>query len=197
MKRIDRWLQDLRFAAVRPHLRCGCRVLDIGSADGALARRAPQLGEYLGIDPCADVTAQLPQGTLIRGDFPQDMPRVRPFDVICLLAVFEHVRLGEQAEFVAGCHQYLVPGGRLVVTVPSPLVDWILHLLRGVGLIDGMHLEEHYGFDAARTPRIFSSAYFSLLHHRRFELGLNHLFVFAKPTVTSAPLERLKGGGNG
>jgi len=68
----------------------------------------------------------------------------------------------------------------VILTVPSPLVDHILALLRFLGLIDAMTLEQHYGFDPRQTVPLFNSSGFRLIRHRKFELGLNNLFVFEK-----------------
>lgn len=68
----------------------------------------------------------------------------------------------------------------MVITVPAKSVDHILTLLRALRLIDGMSLEEHFGFEVAETPAVFSPPRFRLRHHGRFQLGLNHLFVFEK-----------------
>ncbi len=43
-----------------------------------------------------------------------------------------------------------------------------------------MSLEEHYGFEPGDTAVIFAGPRFRLLHHSRFQLGLNHLYVFEK-----------------
>jgi hypothetical protein len=64
--------------------------------------------------------------------------------------------------------------------VPAKTVDHVLSALRFLRLIDGMSLEEHYGFEPGDTVRIFSPPAFRLLHHSRFQAGLNHLFVFEK-----------------
>ena len=47
-------------------------------------------------------------------------------------------------------------------------------------MIDGMSVEEHYGFDPARTEAIFAPPDFRLVERRRFQLGLNNLYVFEK-----------------
>ena len=71
-------------------------------------------------------------------------------------------------------------GGRVVLTVPSPRVDAIVDRMIRLGIADGMSLDEHHGFDPASTDRVFGTQGFRLLHRGRFQLGLNHLFVFEK-----------------
>jgi hypothetical protein len=47
-------------------------------------------------------------------------------------------------------------------------------------LVDGMAFEEHYGFDVRTTPAVFTPHGFALIVRRRFQLGLNNLFVFRR-----------------
>jgi SAM-dependent methyltransferase len=182
MKALDRYLQRARIAKARAFIRPGDRVLDIGSADGVMFESLRGvIRSGVGIDPTLPQRIEKDFYSLIPGHFPEACPQSEPFDVITLLAVLEHIPTTAQASFAQACFQALRPGGRLVITVPSPRVDAILAVLRTLRLIDGMSLEEHYGFKPSDTPRIFAEPGFRLVKHASFQLGLNNLYVFEKP----------------
>jgi 2-polyprenyl-3-methyl-5-hydroxy-6-metoxy-1,4-benzoquinol methylase len=182
MKPLDRLFHWLRAREVRPYIRQGARVLDIGCGDGLfLAQLGNRIQDSIGIDP--DISAAVARGAyrLIAGRVPGDVPTsCGPFDVITMLALLEHLPPPEQRGLAQACLSLLVPGGYLVLTVPSPAVDGILHWLQRIpGLCQGMHVDEHYGFKVEQTPAIFSA--FRLVKAKSFELGLNNLFVFQAP----------------
>jgi 2-polyprenyl-3-methyl-5-hydroxy-6-metoxy-1,4-benzoquinol methylase len=186
MKSLDRFIQSWRIRKVRPYVQPGSRVLDIGASDGALFRQIQGIADYVGIEPELSTPVQIaPKATLLKGLFPAALEDTRPFDLIVLLAVLEHVPPAEQETLARACGEYLKPGGFLVVTVPSPATDYVLSLLRLCRLIDGMSLEQHYGFKPAHTPKIFAPFGLTLIKASTFQLGLNNLFVFQKQTTQS------------
>jgi 2-polyprenyl-3-methyl-5-hydroxy-6-metoxy-1,4-benzoquinol methylase len=158
------------------------KVLDIGCGEGELMASIGGLGGgSLGIDPTLHSVRERSGFRLLPGFFPQDIPPdTGVFDAIMMLAVLEHFPDSAHAELSAGCRRFLKPGGLLVITVPSAAVDRILSVLLRLRLIDGMSLEEHHGFDVNQTPQIFASPDFDLVSHKRFQLGLNNLFVFRR-----------------
>lgn len=156
--------------------------MDVGCANGELFRLLPQIGEGLGIDP--DLPEDAPSyrnAVLVRGLFPQALPDERPFDVITLLAVVEHIPAPQLTQLAADCVRHLKPGGQLIITVPSPRVDIVLSVLKLFRLVHGMALEQHHGFDPREVPGIFTAKGFNLKVAQRFQLGLNNLFVFERP----------------
>jgi 2-polyprenyl-3-methyl-5-hydroxy-6-metoxy-1,4-benzoquinol methylase len=181
MNFVDRAIQRWRIAKVRPLVALGSRILDIGSADGALFRELGNAGEgSMGIDPTLGTTIQVGSVPLVAGTFPKDMPTAKPFDVITMLAVLEHFPASQYDELIDGCLRFLRPGGLLIITVPSPWTDHILTVLKFLKVIDGMSLEEHHGYRVEQTTVLFSSNAFRLLRWQRFQLGLNNLFVFER-----------------
>ncbi|HEY6958345.1 MAG TPA: class I SAM-dependent methyltransferase [Candidatus Limnocylindria bacterium] len=176
MTPVDRALQRIRERVALRHVPRGARLLDVGCADGTLSRRlGAHVREYVGIDPDA------PDGDprLQRGRFPDDLRALGPFDAITMLAVFEHFPESERAAVVAACWKLLRPGGRVIVTVPAPVVDRIVDVLRALHLVHGMDIEAHHGYLPEKTPSHFAG--FRVVTHETFELGLNHLYVLERP----------------
>lgn len=184
MKGLDRHLQTRRIEAALPWVPAGAHVLDVGCADGALFRiGGARIASGLGID-IRDSESWDGDGQERRvGAFPDVLRRDERFDAVVMLAVVEHVPEEELPLWAAAVPEILRPSGRLVITTPSPLVDHILHIGIRLRLIDGIEAHEHHGFDPREVPRIFSVPGLRLDRQRRFELGLNHLFVFSATTA--------------
>jgi 2-polyprenyl-3-methyl-5-hydroxy-6-metoxy-1,4-benzoquinol methylase len=181
LKLIDRFLRDRRIARVRPFIPNGSRLLDIGCGDGALIRdMAEYLDHAVGLEPNLAEPIRGASFELIPGRFPDDVPAGETFGVITMLAVLEHLPPPVQARLADEFEALLSPGGRLIITVPSPRVDHILHLLLRLRLIAGIAVHEHYGFQPADTLGLFPEPGFRLLRRSRFQLGLNNLFVFER-----------------
>lgn len=177
MKAVDRLLQSWRERKVRTWLPPGARVLDIGCHQGEFFERlGSAIQGSVGLDPLAS-PRETPRYRILARTFtePTGFPD-RSFDAIILLATLEHIR--EKAPLAREARRLLVLGGRLIITVPSPRVDDIVHTLVKLGLADGMSLEEHHGFKPEETAAIFQASGLQLECHELFQLGLNHLFVF-------------------
>lgn len=181
MKALDRFIQRWRMRQAMRFIPDAARVIDIGAHEGELFHAlGDRLRQGFGVEPLRTAPLEGPKFTIVPGYFPAARPAGGGWDAVTMLAVLEHVPTKEQPALAAGCHELLKPGGRVIITVPAKAVDHILALLRFFRLIDGMSLEEHYGFEPADTEKIFGGPQFRLLHRSRFQAGLNHLFVFER-----------------
>jgi SAM-dependent methyltransferase len=181
VKRLDRFIQRWRMRQARRFVPAAARVIDVGAHEGEFFRAlGDRLVRGFGIEPLCGAAWAAENFRIVPGLFPAVRPEGADWNAVTLLAVLEHIPRAEQPALAAACRELLAPGGRVIVTVPGPAVDHLLAGLRRLRLIDGMSLEEHYGFDPADTERIFGAPGFRLLHRSRFQLGLNHLYVFER-----------------
>lgn len=181
MKKMDTFLQEWRYRVVAPYICSGMRVLDVGCFDGSMfAWFADKKIQGLGIDSNVIRNLSLsPHIELVEGRFPEDLPSGQQYDAITMLAVIEHVPADDMVSWVNACSELLVSGGLVLITAPSPFVDKILDVLVFLKIADGMALEEHHGFDPSEIPTVFGEQ-FELVSHKRFQCGLNNLFVLRK-----------------
>jgi SAM-dependent methyltransferase len=177
---LDRFLQSWRIRKAAAELPRSSRLLDIGTHDGAMFRITGATG--VGIDPELIETPSLPGVTMVEGFFPNDLPPLpdEQFNAATALAVFEHIPEDELANWSKALAGLLAPGGRVVITVPAPFVDRILHLLIGLHLIAGIEAHQHHGFQPADLETVFAAPQWRRHKHQRFQLGLNHLYVFER-----------------
>ncbi|MHB1305670.1 MAG: class I SAM-dependent methyltransferase [Limisphaerales bacterium] len=188
MKPLDRLLQRWRFAAATKFIPPGARVLDVGCHQGELfVYLGNRVRGGVGIDPLVNGLIGLSGVQIVRGQFPEDLPEGEAFEVITAFAVLEHVPADGLDPFLRACRSWLKPGGRLVATVPSPMVDGLLLGLRRMGLVSGMSLEEHHGFRPEDLPTAAAAAGFGVATWQRFQLGLNNVFVLVPDGLSKGP----------
>jgi SAM-dependent methyltransferase len=125
------------------------RVLDIGCGSFPLFLVSTNFAEKYGIDRVAvsqsdDVRAQ--NVRLIDHDLAseRDLPFSTDFfDVVTMLAVFEHVETNIIENLVREIRRVLRPGGVYVLTTPSYWTEGLLKALARLGMISHEELDEH------------------------------------------------------
>ncbi|HEY0718485.1 MAG TPA: methyltransferase domain-containing protein [Streptosporangiaceae bacterium] len=180
MTRLDQLLQRMRIGKALHELTGVKQLLDIGTHDGSLFRETGAAG--VGIDPEL-IDGPAPDGvTMVRGFFPGDMPSLpdQSFDAATALAVVEHIPEEELSSWAKSLAAMISSGGAVVITVPAPTVDKILHVLIALRLIAGIEAHQHHGFKPSDLETIFTAPHWRLRKHQRFQLGLNHLYVFER-----------------
>ncbi len=181
MKKIDYILQNERIRQAKKFI-IGTSILDIGCHHGELFKSLLKTKKISGdgIDDVLKEVIKTENYTLFPGYFPDNFTSNKTYDAITLLAVLEHIPIEKTKENVSLFHKLLNDKGRVIITIPSKQVDAILSVLLFFKLIDGMDLEHHQDFDREEIKEIFIKNGFTLLEEKRFELGLNILYVFEK-----------------
>jgi 2-polyprenyl-3-methyl-5-hydroxy-6-metoxy-1,4-benzoquinol methylase len=184
MKFIDKALRRWRVGvALRAKPKWVKSVFDIGCDDGYLLRKIE--GDDLrldGCDPRLSINIVSSNSRLLQGFFPLVLDQSEErgkYDAIFALSVFEHFTENDLIRSSQKISDLLSDKGRLIVTVPHPFVDKILDALMLLKLIDGQAIEEHHGFDPESLISILSS-HLQLKFRKKFQFGLNNLFVFEK-----------------
>jgi SAM-dependent methyltransferase len=176
---IDHFIARQRFRAAYPHIRPNSRVCDLGCGlEAAFLDYAGERIAYgVGVDDQVEEGLQ-GRWQRVRADLRSGLPfPTGHFDHVVMLAVLEH--LVEPEAVLREAHRILGTGGSLILTWPSGMVDPILKLLLGLGLVsDEMESDEHQKrIPVAALQQVLERIGFENFVHRRFELGLNNLMV--------------------
>jgi 2-polyprenyl-3-methyl-5-hydroxy-6-metoxy-1,4-benzoquinol methylase len=176
----DYFIQWWRMQVAARWIPEGSRVLDIGCHQGEFLKMlGKKIAPSVGIDPLYEENPALNTHTLVRKEFHPDLSfEDGSFDVVVLLATIEHMQ--QKTDIAREARRLLRKGGRVIITAPSLLVDKLLSVLLFFRVVDGMSLEEHHGFSPDELPKIFLPEGFALKEGRKFQFGLNNLFVFER-----------------
>jgi ubiquinone/menaquinone biosynthesis C-methylase UbiE len=179
---IDRFIARVRFRAAYPHIRAGSRVCDIGCGLEAafLDYAGDRLSYGVGVDDQVENGLQ-GRWQRVHADIREDLPLPSShFNHVVMLAVLEHLEKPEPV--LREAYRILAPGGSLILTWPSAMVDPILAVLHGLKLVsDEMESDEHQRRIPVEVLRyMLQRIGFRDFLHERFEFGLNNLMVASR-----------------
>ena len=180
----------------------GSTVLDIGAADGSVARPLAARGcRVWGVerDPGAAARAHGACERVIVGDVEaidlEAQLADRRFDYILCLDVLEHLR--DPLAVLTRLRDYLTTGGRVIASIPNVTHGAVrLSLMSGAfrytekGLLDSTHLRF---FDRAGAEGLFADAGLRIVERLRVARGLTETEIPIDPAaVSSAILQQLR-----
>ncbi len=169
-------LADRRVKAVMPYVRG--RLLDVGCGSNHLVRK---YANGIGVD-----VHPWPGADRIVSNSASLEYEAHSFDTVTIVAALNHIP--NRDAVLHECRRLLRPGGRVVITMLTPVTSRIWHWLRSPWDADqrerGMRPGEVYGFTPAQVVELFRKCGFTLCSQTRFMLGFNRVYVFA---VSEAP----------
>jgi ubiquinone/menaquinone biosynthesis C-methylase UbiE len=176
---VDRFVAWMRFRAAYPFLKQDARVCDLGCGLEAafLDYAADRIATGVGLDDQV-VDGQSGRWKRIRGDLTSPLPFAHgEFDHVIMLAVLEHLQ--EPEKVLREAFRVIAPGGSLIMTWPSSMVDPILNVLHALHLVsDEMESDEHQKRIPVETlKQMLKGIGFQKFVHHRFEFGLNNLMA--------------------
>jgi 2-polyprenyl-3-methyl-5-hydroxy-6-metoxy-1,4-benzoquinol methylase len=184
MKALDKFIRYWRVRVALKNLpEITENVFDIGCDDGYLLQQlSPVTKRQDGVDPRLNTDTISDNSEIKKGFFPaavEEHQMQGTYNAIFALAVFEHFTESDIRQSASVISRMLAPKGRLIITVPHPLVDKILDVLMFLRLIEGQAVDEHHGFNPEDLLTHFSEV-LRLVKRERFQCGLNNIFIFEK-----------------
>jgi len=165
-------LENWRRRKVLPHIRG--RLLDLGCGFNNLVRAydgtagvGVDVFGWPGIDVLIASAARLPF-------------RTAAFDTVTIIAALNHIPNREAA--LTEVHRVLRPDGRLILTMISPLVGAMAHIMfkRDEKTRGGMSAGEKNGLRRGEVVSLLSASGFALRRTEPFQLWLNCVYVAEK-----------------
>lgn len=160
------------------------KILDIGCGSYPYFLTNTDFKEKYGLDPSLN-NLKIKDLNLKKLDVTkQKLPfKDNYFDVITMLAVFEHIDNDKLNSVLKEINRVLKDKGLLIITTPSPWSDKVLHRMAILGLISSEEIHEHKTHYSKRTIEdIIVGAGFKRNNLRSgyFELSFNMWFSVRK-----------------
>ncbi len=124
------------------------RILDIGCGTTPYFLSHTYFSEKFGIDPVLGESKNHEGINLSRFDVEEGKPLPFAddnFDVVSMLAVFEHIKQPVLPALLTEVKRVLKPNGILVLTTPCSWSDGILKVMANTGLVSKEEIHEHEG----------------------------------------------------
>lgn len=181
-------LRKMRLKRVISHIPKKSLLLDVGCGTSAAFLKAisPDIKQGFGVDFKVDdiqfgniKTTQLRLNT--------NLPfEDSSFDIVTMLAVLEHIE--KEQEILREIYRVLVPGGKLILTVPSvwaqPVLEFMAYNLRIVSEAEIRDHKRYYNREKLKKVLIEDNK-FKEFNHQYFQLWMNNFCTVVKRSEES------------
>lgn len=176
-------LRWMRLQRVMPHIPKEASVLDVGCGRTAAFLKAisPHIKQGVGVDfKVKDAQFHNIQLTQLRLE--NHLPfEDSSFEVVTMLAVLEHIE--NERAILREVRRVLLPGGKLIITVPSilsqPILEFISYKLKIVSEAEIRDHKRYYNRELLKIILIDITE-FQDFYHQYFQLGMNNLCTVIK-----------------
>jgi SAM-dependent methyltransferase len=155
------------------------RILDVGCGSYPYFLSSTEFTQKYGIDPSVEIKAvRNKEINLTNTDVTKGKLTFKDnyFDVVTMLAVFEHLNYDKLNFVLKEIKRVLGKDGVFIITTPAPWSDKLLHFMALFGLISKEEIHEHkHHYDKNTIEKILIDAGFekNKIRSGYFEMGLN------------------------
>ncbi|MBH8566848.1 class I SAM-dependent methyltransferase [Nostoc sp. CENA67] len=176
-------LRYLRLRRVIRHIPQGSVVLDIGCGNKAAFLKAisPFIKQGFGVDFKVN-NYQFDNIQTKQLKLENHLPFAdETFQVVTMLAVLEHI--DQEKEILQEIYRVLMPGGKLVLTVPSvwsqPILEFLAYKLKIISEAEIRDHKRYYNRSKLKKVLIEVTG-FKSFHHEYFQLWMNNFCTVVK-----------------
>lgn len=171
---LESLLQRLRIQKILPYINTQGIIVDLGCDHPPvlLQKIAPKMTYCVGFDENAKY-GKKGNIEIFRQSITKNIKiESESTDYVTMLAVLEHLK--HPKEIIEECYRILKPGGKLLITVPSPYSKPILELFAKMRLVRPEMIDQHENyFQKQQLQKMIESAGFASVQVNFFEFGLN------------------------
>jgi 2-polyprenyl-3-methyl-5-hydroxy-6-metoxy-1,4-benzoquinol methylase len=180
---LSSYLTKQRTARVEPYAK-GV-VLDLGCGRAVVLQNCAQtIDSYYGVDHgearLDDLKKSYPESNFFCRNLNTDtLDFDMRFDTILLIAVIEHI--SNQTHLAEQLARNLKPGGRIVITTPTPWGDRVHRLGARIGLFAASAVDSHVViYNRKKFETLADACSLRIEKYKTFQFGCNQLVVLTK-----------------
>lgn len=184
---LEPFLRSMRVRKVLSHIPKDSTVLDVGCGfSGAFLRTiSPHIKQGFGVDfKVNNMTYKNITMSRLKFDDRLDFAD-SSFDIVTMLAVLEHIE--KEKEILAEIHRVLIPGGKLILTVPSvwsqPILEFLSYKLKIVNEDEILDHKRYYNRKKLKTALVQVSG-FKKFYHKYFQFYMNNFCLVEKEKIS-------------